>query len=86
MTSKEITIGSIKLTRDEVREVYAILKKLECKNGEATINEETLKTIKQKLFISYHHLNTIIEGLTENAEEMLDDKNDLTIDQAISQA
>lgn len=83
MTSKEITIGSIKLNADAIRQVYEIIKNLECKNGEATINEEALTTIKQKLFISYHDLNTIAEGLTENSDEMLDDEKDLTIDEAL---
>lgn len=81
MTSKELTIGQIELTRDDVRDVYKTLKGLECKNGVTTIDEETLKTIKQKLFISYHHLNTVIDGFNENAEDLMDNTKDVTIDE-----
>ena len=80
MTSKELTVGQLELTRDDIRDVYKILKGLECKNGVATIDEETLQTIKQKLFISYKHTDTLIQGLNENAEDLLDDTTDVTLD------
>ncbi len=84
MTSKERTIRCIELTRDDVRDVYKTLKGLECKNGVATIDEATLKNIKQKLFVSYKYIDTLVQNLNENAEDLLDDTKDVTLDEYLN--
>ena len=81
MTNKEVTIETIKLTRNDIRDVCTVLNNLECKNGITTIDNATLRSIREKLSTSYLYLDTLIQDLNKNAEKLIDDKEDFTIDE-----